>query len=114
MVGENWVFSEGDGCFLKEKRNFVEFRFCELRLYFNSFTGIDHESTGNLAVPQEIVNFGQLAQPGEREGSIDETAAEEIDGFARVLAVPDSAALDGPHVDHDWKNGYTFAYMSER
>lgn len=67
----------------------------------NSFTGIGHVSTGNIAIPEEAVDFLQFAQPDNLEGSVDQAAAEAVDGFARILAVSDIAALDGSQVDHD-------------
>lgn len=72
----------------------------------NSFTDIGHVSTGNIAIPKEVVDFLQLAQPDDLEGSVDETAAEEVNSFARLLAVSDIAALDGSQVGHGWEDGY--------
>lgn len=73
---------------------------------FNSFTGVGDKSAGDFAFLHKIVDFLQLAQSDELKGRFDQTTVEEVDGFARVLAVSDIAALDGSHLDHGFEDGY--------
>lgn len=53
----------------------------------------------------EVVNFLQFAHADGFEGGVDETAPEEIDRFARVLAVADVGSFDCFHADDRFEDG---------
>lgn len=60
--------------------------------------GVDwtHE---DAALTHEVVDLLQLAHADGLEGSLDETATVEIDGFGGVLSVADVGSFDGDHLD---------------
>ncbi len=56
-------------------------------------------STCNLALVHQFVDLLQLAQAAGLEWCLDETTAEELDGFGGVASIADVRTLDGNHLD---------------
>jgi len=67
--------------------------------------GINNVATGDGALLHEVVDALELAETDGLEGSLDEAAAEEVEGFAGVLTVTDVGTLDGDHLDDSLEDG---------
>lgn len=53
----------------------------------------------------EVVDHLELAEADGLDRGLDETAAEEVQGLGRVLAVADVGSLDGDHLDDRLEDG---------
>lgn len=64
-------------------------------------------STSDLSLVHHVVHALELRQTNRLEGSLDDSAAEELDGFRAVLAVTDIGAADRNHLDDRLEHGCT-------
>ena len=61
--------------------------------------GIDDVPASDFALVHHIVDLLQFAHANDFERRVDETAAEKVNGLARVLAVADIGSLDRLHAN---------------
>lgn len=62
-------------------------------------------STSDLSLVHHVVHALELRQTNRLERSLDDSAAEELDGFRAVLAVTDIGAADRNHLDDRLEHG---------
>jgi len=62
-------------------------------------------SSSNGTLVHEVVDHWQFRETDDLEWCLDETAAEEFDGFGGVAAVADIRAFDGDHFDNGLEDG---------
>ena len=72
---------------------------------FTSLARIDDVAASNLALVHHVVHLLKLAHADDFEWCIDETTAEEVNGLAGVLAIPNVGSPDRLRADdglEDW------------